>query len=241
MADLDALTEASHPTGSQSPSTEMPESKDPAAEGAAAPEPSAKESSADEPPTGKPESTGEPCIEVRADQASSAEPTFPVWRRRPSRWAAQVAALSLAILVLLAVSALLFQRQQRTPSDTGRHDVVNVAEAVARELSTIGAGNAAQHMEALTKLSTGDFHDQLGGYSPMFQKILQAGNVNSKGTVTAVGIERLDADGATVLVALSAMVTSSQAPAGQLRDYRLAVQLERSGSQWLASKVDYVG
>jgi len=168
-------------------------------------------------------------------------PGVPLWRRRPSRWAAQVAALSIALIVLLTVSELLFRHDQATPTDAARQAAVNAAEAVALELSTIGAGNAGEHMESLAKQSIGEFHDQLSGYSPIFQKILQVGKVSSRGTVTATGIERLDADSATILVTLSATVTNSQLPAGQLRGYRLAVQLERSGTQWLASKVDYVG
>jgi len=232
VADLDELAEAPH---DEAPHDEAPHDEAPHDE------PAASEAPASEPAASEPKATAAPRGEVVADQASPAEPTVPLWRRRPSRWAAQVAALSIALIVLLAVSGLLFHHNRTNPTDAARQGAVNAAEAMALELGTIGAGNAAARMESLAKRSTGEFHDQLGGYSPIFQKILRLGNVSSRGSVTAAGIERLDADSATVLVTLSATVTNSQLPAGQLRGYRLAVRLERSGGQWLTSKVDYVG
>lgn len=152
-----------------------------------------------------------------------------------------MAALTLALVALGAASGLLHRHEQAAGSAAGQQAALSAAKAVALELSTIGAGNAAAHLERLATLSIGEFHDQLSGYSPILQKILQAGNVSSQGTVTAAGIERHDADTATVLVTVSTTVTNSQLPSGQLRGYRLSVELRRSGTQWLAAKVDDVG
>lgn len=168
-------------------------------------------------------------------------PVGPIWRRRPSRWAIEVAALSAALLVLLAASALLFRSAMSADADTQRRAAVDAAQSVAVTLSTIGGANAASNLDDLAKKSTGEFHDQLAGYAPIFQRLLQSGNVASQGRVTAAGVERIDAQSAVVLVTVSTTLTNSQIPAGEMRNYRLAVQLTYSGTGWLASKVDYVG
>jgi Mce-associated membrane protein len=152
-----------------------------------------------------------------------------------------VAALSVVLAVLLAGSVLLFRHDQEISTTAQRQGALAAARAVALELSTIGAGNAAQHMSILASQSTGEFHDQLSGYSAIFQKLLRAGNVSSRSEVTAEGVERLDTDSATVLLTVAATVTNTQLPTGQPRNFRLAVQLQRSGGRWLASKMDYVG
>ncbi|HEV7831330.1 MAG TPA: hypothetical protein VGP04_21330 [Pseudonocardiaceae bacterium] len=161
--------------------------------------------------------------------------------RCPSRWTLQVAALAVALVVLLLVAGLLLNHDQWVSRDTQRRAAIDAAQSVALELSTIDAANAAQHMDALLKQSTGEFHDQVGGYAAIFRGVLQAGNVTSRSHVTSAGIEHQDGSTATVLVTVSATVTNSQLPAGQQRDYRLAVRLQNDGDRWLASKVDYVG
>lgn len=162
-------------------------------------------------------------------------------RRRPSRWLTQMIALSLALIALLVACTVLVTRGALTNQDAQRQAAISAATAVTRDLSSISASNAPQHMDSLTKQSTGEFHDQLGAYSAIFEKILQTGNVKSDATVTAAGIERMDEHDATVLVTVASLVSNSQMSAAQPRFYRLSVQLQHLGGMWLASKVVYVG
>lgn len=178
---------------------------------------------------------------VRPDAVASEPARRPSWQRRPSRWASQVAGLTLALVALGVASGLLYRYDRSMDSSARQQAAVSAARTVALQLSTIGADNAAEHVAELGRLSTGEFHDQINGYSAIFQKILKVGDVSSQGAVTAAGIERRDAETATVLVTVSSTVRNSQIPSGQPRNYRLSVVLLRSGDQWLASKVDYVG
>jgi Mce-associated membrane protein len=163
------------------------------------------------------------------------------WYRRPSRWTVQVSGLALALAVLITVSAILFRAGQ-TAGTLGQQDVVvSTAKEVALDLSTISASDAPEHIERLTRQSTGEFQAQLGSYSQVFQAVLQEGNVKSAAKVTGAAVERMGTDSASVLVAVSAMVTNSQVLTGQHRNYRLAVQLQHVDQRWLASKVEQVG
>jgi Mce-associated membrane protein len=163
-----------------------------------------------------------------------------LWQRRPSRWIVQIVILSVLLLLLLAVSGVLLWHDPVGKAKIQEEAVVNAARVVALELSSIGANNASQRIDSLAKQSTGEFHDQLSGYAVMFEKVLQAGAVTSQVNITSAGIERLDENKATVLLTVTAIVSNSQVPNGEPRGYRLAVELERAGDQWLVSKVNYV-
>lgn len=161
-------------------------------------------------------------------------------RRRPSRWAAQAGGMALLFALLLAMSVILFNAPQPADKLAQRDAVITAAEQVALGLSTIGAGDAAQHIDTLTNQSTGEFREQLRAYARIFQSALQAGNVHSDAKVTAAAIERMDPSTANALVSVSATVTNSQLTTGQLRSYRLAMKLQCDDNRWLVAQVEYV-
>lgn len=162
-------------------------------------------------------------------------------RRKVSRPRPLVAALSLLLVVLLAAGVTLFVHYQKvSAAEASKMAALNTARTVATSLTTITPDNAVGQIDALAKQSTGSFKDQITGYSAMFQAVLKQGNVASRGTITAAGIEKMEGDAASALVTVSALITSGQVPQGQPRVYRLLVSLQRSGDQWLASNVDFV-
>lgn len=172
----------------------------------------------------------------RASAKPAKKPRKPLARPRPL-----VAALSLLLVVLLAAGVTLFVHNHRVSAEeASRAAALDTARQVATSLTTITPDNAAGQIDDLTKHSTGSFKDQIGGYSAMFQAVLKQGNVASRGTITAAGIEKMEGDAASAIVAVSALITSGQVPQGQPRTYRLLVSLQRSGDQWLAANVDFV-
>jgi Mce-associated membrane protein len=164
------------------------------------------------------------------------KPRKPIPRPRPL-----VAALSLLLVVLLVAGVTLFVHNHRvSEAEASKAAALETARQVATSLTTITPDNASGQLDNLQKQSTGSFKEQIGGYSAMFQAVLKQGNVASRGTITAAGIEKMEGDAASALVAVSALITSGQVPQGQPRTYRLLVSLQRSGDQWLASNVDFV-
>ncbi|HEX4247896.1 MAG TPA: hypothetical protein VH008_08500, partial [Pseudonocardia sp.] len=121
-----------------------------------------------------------------------------------------------------------------------RQDVLAAAQKVAGDLTSIGADNAPAQIQNLTGESTGAFRDQISTYAQALQTILQQSNAGSRGTVSAAGVEKMDANTASVLVTVAATVSNAKVTAGQPVSYRLAVQLQREGDRWLASDVTFV-
>jgi Mce-associated membrane protein len=176
-----------------------------------------------------------------SDAAPTTERAVPRQRRRPSRWTMLVAGLSVLVVALWVAGGLLFAHNRGVSQVAAqRQDVVAAAQKVASDLTSISSSNAPAQIQSLTSESTGGFRDQISTYAQALQAILQQSGAGSQGTVSAAGIERMDANTASVLVAVTATVSNNKLPNAQPVNYRLGVQLQREGDQWLASDVTFV-
>ncbi len=162
-------------------------------------------------------------------------------RRRPTRWTMLVAGLS-ALLVALLVGAVVMLVHNHGVGQRAEQRLAALAAAqkVATDMTTISAENGGQQIETLIQESTGAFRDQISGDSATFQAALKSGNVASTGVVTAAGVDRLEADTASVLVVVTAMVSDAQTPQGAMHTYRLSVQLQQVDDRWLISGLEFV-
>jgi Mce-associated membrane protein len=197
-----------------------------------------------EPMTAEP-MTAEPTAVDSAAGSDDAAPTTaratPRQRRRPSRWTMLVAGLSVLVVALWVAGGLLFAHNRGASQLAAqRQDVVAAAQKVAGDLTSISSSNAQAQIQSLTNESTGGFRDQISTYAQALQAILQQSGAGSQGTVSAAGIERMDANTASVLVAVTATVSNAKLPNAQPVNYRLGVQLQREGDRWLASDVTFV-
>ena len=107
-----------------------------------------------------------------------------------------------------------------------------------------GAGTGAATLEKLRAMATGDFADQVDTLSSTVAGVLKQGEVASSGTITSVGVEKLEGSRATVLIAATSLVTNSELPQGELRTFRMAVGLVRTGAAsggWKVDDVEFLG
>jgi len=175
------------------------------------------------------------------DSAVERVAAVPAPRRRVSRRTLVTAGLAVLLAALWGVGGWLFVHNRGT-GQLADHNAAALAAAqkVATDLTSITAQNAQTQIQSLTAESTGGFRDQISTYASALQAILQQAQAGSRGTVSAGGIERIDATTASALVTVSAVVSNSKLPSGQPVSYRLGVQLQREGDQWLASNVNFV-
>ncbi|MCF7549537.1 hypothetical protein [Pseudonocardia sp. WMMC193] len=69
---------------------------------------------------------------------------------------------------------------------------------------------------------------------------MKEGRVVTTGEVTEAGIEKIDGDTASAVVAVKTTVKNKTVPNGEQRFYRLVEQLERQDGRWLVSRVEFV-
>jgi Mce-associated membrane protein len=179
-----------------------------------------------------------------AGQASTKEPAVTKlaalrgWATRPRL---VLAGLTAVILLLWGTGGWLFVHN-RANSDLAaqRGAVLDAARKVATDLTSITGDNAQAQISVLTQESTGNFRDQITTYGSALETILRQAKTGSIGTVSAAGIERIDATSATVLVAVSAKVLNNGSPPGEPAPYRLDMTLRRDGDRWLVSDSRFV-
>lgn len=187
---------------------------------------------------------------VKADAAepgttsvSSTPPTPKKVEKNRARPSVLVLALSALLVALLLGAGLLgWHRYQAGRIADDRSQALQTARDVASNLTTITSDNFNGQIDALSKISTSTFKDQMTGYSAMFGALLKQGNVSLRGTITSAGLETVDRDKGTAsaLVTVSTLITSGQQPQGVPQSFGLSVALQRDGDRWLASNVEFL-
>lgn len=175
-----------------------------------------------------------PLTDTDTDDADVTGPGESRRRRRGGRrlWSALAAAVLVAALVL-AVVALV-----RTPSqDEVRESALVAARTYATSLTTFDARTLDDDVERVTRASTEQFAQEYAQTIDQLRPTVEADGTVSAGTVVGVGIEELEGDTATVLVAVNQQLDST-AGTPRTEANRLRMVLERRDGRWLIRSVE---
>ncbi|MCR1785134.1 nuclear transport factor 2 family protein [Nocardioides carbamazepini] len=149
-------------------------------------------------------------------------------------------------VVLVAVALLLVtgQRALAWQDERGRvasaRDAVAAATAEVEGLIDISAATSADDMAALLDGATASFRSELESQADRLRQALTDNAVEASGDVVSAGVVKLDGDRATVVVAAVGTVRNKQTDAAEPRNYRLAVDLQRTKGAWLVSGLEFV-
>lgn len=151
------------------------------------------------------------------------------------------AVLAVLLVVLLAVGTLLFvQHRKANQQLASGQQALAVAKQVAIDLTSLGATDAPARISSLTQDSTGQFKSEITKYATVVQSVLAQSKAGSTGVISAAGLEKVDADTASVLATVTAKITNDKQPQAQQLAYRLSIQLQRENDRWLVSGVTFV-
>jgi Mce-associated membrane protein len=144
--------------------------------------------------------------------------------------------------LLVAIGLLVASRDGGDDELAAAHrDVARAARAEAVAFLTVDHEDMGPLIDAVLAGATGDFAEQYASQRDMLTKEAVRTRATSTGEVVALGVGDLDADSATVLVAANSTVTNpSTGPGGQVRYYRLRLDLVREDGRWLTSGVRFV-
>lgn len=162
-------------------------------------------------------------------------------RVRGSSW--MIGCLAVVLVALLVAIGLVAISRGSIDDDlsTAQREVAEAARAEAVAFLTVDHRDMEPLIDAVLDGATGDFAEQYASQRERLTSEAVRTEATSTGEVVALGVGDLDDDSATVLVAAnSTVVNTSTDSSGQVRYYRLRLDLVREGERWLTSNVEFV-
>lgn len=161
---------------------------------------------------------------------------------RSGRW--PVGGLAAALVALLVAIGVVVASRESVDDDlsAAHREVAAAARTEAMAFLTVDHTDMGPLIDAVLAGATGGFAEQYASQRDTLTSEAIRTEATSTAEVVALGVGSLDEDTATVLVAANSTVTnSSTGSEGQVRYYRLRLDLVREGERWLTSNVEFVG
>jgi Mce-associated membrane protein len=173
-------------------------------------------------------------FEVDAPESTSSAPT-----RAP---VALIVILGV-LLALLAAAALIGAVKLRDAAqrDDARGAALGAARQEALNLTSIDGNDIDADLKRVQDGATGGFAKDFAQRAKDLKTVLTENAVVAEGRVIDAALVRGDLDTATVLVVVDSTVKNKAVPAGRANTYRMQLDLERHGSRWLTSALQFVG
>ena len=152
-------------------------------------------------------------------------------------------ALALVLVALLVGIGLDVRSQGSTDDELtdAQHEVARAARTEALAFLTVDHTDMEPLIEAVLAGATGDFKKQYESQRETLTTEAVRTRATSTAEVVALGVGDLDDDSAVVLLAANSTVANTRTDSeGQVRYYRLRLELVRKGGRWLTSGVRFV-
>jgi Mce-associated membrane protein len=162
-------------------------------------------------------------------------------RQRPTGRALTVTLASALALVLAGTGYLAVQVHGQHQQELRDQDILSAARQEALNFTSVDYRDFSRDSNNVLSGATGDFKTQFAAQAKQLSSLVTANQSVSQGQVLEAGIVRADGGFARVLVVADSKVTNTAAPAGQVRNYRLQLDLVLTGGRWLTSDVEFVG
>ena len=161
---------------------------------------------------------------------------------RAGRWVAGGLVLVLLALVGATAWVVVAGRDEVDEELTAaQQDVAGAARAEAVAFLTVDHRDMDPLIDAVLDGATGDFAEQYASQRETLTREAVRTEATSTPEVVSLGVGDQDADTATVLVAANSTVTNTGTGAeGQVRYYRLRLELVREDGRWLTDDLRFV-
>jgi Mce-associated membrane protein len=160
--------------------------------------------------------------------------------------------IGLFVLALLLACGCVFggvlavqqhREDDRAAEEQERYgDVLAAARTEVEAFINIDYRNAQDSIDAVAAGATGDFRKQYDSSTAGVVKVLQREQSVMDGEVLWSGVVDVDSDSATVLAATTGTVANRSTKNQKVaRLFRLELDLQKVGDQWLTSNLEFVG
>jgi Mce-associated membrane protein len=147
------------------------------------------------------------------------------------------------ILVLLAIAAIVgaLKLRDQAQRNDARAAALGAARQEALNLTSIDGRDIDGDLKRVQVGATGGFAKDFQQRAQQLKSVLTENSVVAEGRVIDAALVRGDLDTATALVVVDSTVKNKAAPSGRQNTYRMQLDLERHGSRWLTSSLQFVG
>jgi Mce-associated membrane protein len=153
-------------------------------------------------------------------------------------------AIIASILVVAVLGGLIgylgYRTYETRLAAQQRELFLQTARQAAVNLTTISYAHADQDVARILDSATGSFQDTFRDRAQSFIDVVKKAQSESEGTVTAAGLESVDADRAQVIVALSVKTSNAGVPEQQPRGWRMRLSVQKMGDTAKVSDVQFV-
>ncbi len=158
-------------------------------------------------------------------------------------WTWLVGALALTLVALLVGIGLVVTGRGSTDDELtdAQREVARAARTEALAFLTVDHTKMEPLIEAVLAGATGDFKEQYASQRDTLTKEAVRNRSTSTAEVVALGVGDLDDDSAVVLLAANSTVANKlTGREGQVRYFRLRLDLVRQGDRWLTRDLRFV-
>ena len=173
---------------------------------------------------------------------SARHPALPDWCSGPGRSLRFALAASTVVVVVLGglTGFVWFGAHQAAVAARQREVFLQAGRQAAINLTTISYSRAEADVARILDSATGTFHDDFQKRSQPFIDVVKKAQSDSEGSVTAAGVESVEGDGASVIVAVSVQTSNAGVREQQPRGWRMRLHVEKVGDTAKVSDVAFV-
>lgn len=199
------------------------------------------------------QSDGDPNIEdieefpsnadVSAHGADADQPAYPqadADQGDPGLRPALLAATIIFVAMCGLIGYLFLQTHHAHVAAAQRELFLQTGRQAAIDLTTISYQHADADVARILDSATGTFHDDFQKRAEPFVAIVKKVQTTTQGSVTAAGVESIDGNRASVIVAVSVQTSNAGVPAQQPRGWRMRLAVEKVGDTAKVSDVQFV-
>ncbi|MCW2777705.1 MAG: hypothetical protein JWN17_1430 [Frankiales bacterium] len=146
--------------------------------------------------------------------------------------------LVLALIVASVVLGLRLRTAER--ASDARAAALQAARQEAVNLTSVDGKDIQGDLKSVLAGASGQFRQDFQAQSSRLSSVLEDNQVTAEGKVLDAGLSRFDGDTATAVVVVDTQVANKAIPKGQVRHYRMQLDLERTGDRWLTNTLQFV-
>ncbi|MCU1694197.1 MAG: hypothetical protein JWR34_260 [Mycobacterium sp.] len=153
-------------------------------------------------------------------------------------------AMAASAIVVAALGGLIafewFGAHQSAVAAHQREVFLQAGRQAAIDLTTISYSQADADVARILDSATGTFRDDFQKRSQPFIDVVKRAQSDSQGSVASAGVESVEGDKATVIVAVSVKTSNAGVPDQQPRGWRMRLSVQKVGDTAKVSDVAFV-